>query len=1403
MVSGIQNRGWTGPNRRTRVFMTRFSMEYRGRQDLSCFEHRGRLDRGYDETIGFLGVMMQREVYSETLPPPLLLYYMWKASPVFVIKANGDVLLEGGLSQIKVKDSSLSEAESRGMQRILLRLPLTTGGFMLRLVIWRQRLMLDFDVILDHRLGWSSHRMLPLTVMLGTGSLGSLLDSHGCQGFLSSLWGGVQNHLWRVFNIEKFVCVSEFVMFFPIEIHGNSSGSGDCNLALVNSSALDLSQRLVIVWHLLELKEFKGAVIEMLENGFIRPSFHRGLQPLRVIGTGYFKTAVHSRYGHSEFLVMPFSLKEEAIEQHLRIVLGDFRQKKLLCEVLKCDSWFWLQQVAFLGHIVSADGIIMDPSKVEAITKWPRPTTVTEVRSFLGLAGYYRRFVEGFSRLALPLTQLMRKGEKFVWTDERQESFEELKQRLVSAPILTLPSGSGGFQIYSDASKKGLGCVLMQHGKVIAYASRQLKPYEVNYPTHDLELAAVVFALKIWRHYLYGEACDIFTDHKSLKYIFTQRELNMRQRRWLELLKDYDTNIQYHPGKANVVADVLSRISGMIACFDSMILHDLERLDVELCVRGSGGYWASMRIESNLMLQIKEAQRDDGELWAIVQNVEDGKHTEFSVDDDGVVWFEDRLCVPNDQALREKVMTEAHSSLFTIHPGSTKMYRDLKQYFWWNGMKQDVATFVSKCMTCQQVKIEHQRASGLLQPLEIPMWKWDEISMDFVTGLPTTQKRHDAIWVVVDRLTKSAHFLPIRKNYGISKLAEIFRQEIVRLHGTPTSIVSDRDPKFTSHFWKGLQKAWGTRLKFSTAFHPQTDGQSERTIQTLEDMLRACALEWTGSWDEYLCLVEFAYNNSWHASIKAAPFELLYGRKCRAPICWDEVGERLIEGPELIEITNEKVAVAKEKLKEARSRQKSYADKHRRDLEFQVGDRVFLKVSPFRGVKRFGIKGKLSPRFIGPFEILERIGEVSYRLALPPQLSHVHDVFHVSLLRGYHYHPLHVASYPFDQIQPDMSLSEEPESILDRQERVMRNKVIPFVKILWKNHPEREATWETEESMRASYPHFFVRSRGSDFDIPMVLSLIIALLRNKITNDIRNGVGSSGGGGGDAIPQDSCLDRRFTKLKPLAFRCCQLLRGDRLIKLWRSSSGILNSQCYEREYGSICQLGSREFWEYWTWLRLPLVTSSYCMRAEIRISGIEMVIGFRTGDRANRRTRVCRYDQGQHEYRGRQDQSVEHRGRQDRGYDSKRQDFRGQDQRFAGRNGNDRQGQGNYNQRQHRNQSTRDFNQGHASGSAGQRRSTETLPPPPLCTTCGKPHPGVCYKATRGCFTCGSTQHKVKDCPPSRGSRSRVCQRILLDYLLLQDGFMLRLFCDLAAKTFGVLFTGISSLSGRTVFRFI
>ncbi|GJR78917.1 reverse transcriptase [Tanacetum coccineum] len=361
-----------------------------------------------------------------------------------------------------------------------------------------------------------------------------------------------------------------------------------------------------------------------------------GYHQLRVKEQDVSKTAFRTRYGH-EFLVMPigltnapavfmdlmnrvfheyldrfvivfiddilvYSKTREKHEDHLRIVLEILRQKKLYAKFPKCD--FWLGQVAFLGHIVSADGITMDPAKVEAITKWLRPKTVTEVGSFLGLAEYYRRFLKGFSLLALPLTKLMRKGEKYVWNEEREKSFEELKMRLVSSSVLPLPSGTCGYQIYSDVSKKGLGCVLMQHGEVIAYASRQLKPYEVNYPTHDLELATVVFALKIWRHYLYGETCDIFTDHKSLKYIFTQKELNMRQRRWLELLKDFDANIQYHPGKANVVAGTLSRKNfGILTCFkiQPKIIKDLELMVVELVVRGSEGDIASLKIKPKLI----------------------------------------------------------------------------------------------------------------------------------------------------------------------------------------------------------------------------------------------------------------------------------------------------------------------------------------------------------------------------------------------------------------------------------------------------------------------------------------------------------------------------------------------------------------------------------------------------------------------------------------------------------------------------------------------------------------------------------------------------------------------------------------------------------------------------------
>ncbi|GJV86180.1 putative reverse transcriptase domain-containing protein [Tanacetum coccineum] len=477
--------------------------------------------------------------------------------------------------------------------------------------------------------------------------------------------------------------------------------------------------------------------------------------------------------------------------------------------------------------MIHSQGIHVDPAKIESIKYWASPKTPTEIRQFLGVAGYYRRFIEGLSKIAKPMTKLTQKKVKFVWGDKQEAVFQLLKQKLCSTPILALPEGSKDFIVYYDASIKGLGAVLMQREK------------------------------------------------------------------------------------------------------------DLEKLRTE-----------------------KLEPRTDG-----------------------------TLCL-NGRS-------------------SDKMYQDMKMLYWWPNMKAEIATYVSKCLTCAKVKAEHQRPSGLLVQSETPQWKWNNITMDFIMKLPKSSQGYDTIWVIVDRLTKSAIFVPMRETDPMKKLARMYLKEVVTRNGIPVLIICDYDPRFASNFWTSLQKALGTNLDMSTAYHPQTDGQSERTIQTLEDMLRTYVID--------------------------------FG-------------------------------------KTARDRQKSYADLKRKPMEFQVGDRVMLKVSPWKGVVRFGKRGKLNPRYVGPLKVLEKVGAVAYKLEIPQELSRVQNTFHVSNLKKCYAKETLVIPLDGLHINDKLHFVEEPVKIMDRKVKRLKQSRIPIIKVRWNSRRGPEFTWEREDQFRKKYPHLFIKT---------------------------------------------------------------------------------------------------------------------------------------------------------------------------------------------------------------------------------------------------------------------------------------------------------------------------------------
>ncbi|GJR55090.1 putative reverse transcriptase domain-containing protein [Tanacetum coccineum] len=628
-----------------------------------------------------------------------------------------------------------------------------------------------------------------------------------------------------------------------------------------------------------------------------------------------------------------------------------------------------------------------------------------------------RKEHEGHLKLILKLLkekELYTRFSKYeFWLSKGEKAeavFQLLKQKLCSAPILALHEGSENFVVYCDALHKGLGTVLMQRENLIAYVSCQLKVYEKNYTTHDLELGAVVLALKMWRHYLYG--------------------------------------------KANVVADALSR------------KERRKPLRVRALV---------MTIILNLSKQILSAQLEARKEENFINEDLHGMINKLEPRADGTLCLNNQSWILCFGDLRALIMHESHKSKYSIHPGLDKMYQDIKKLYWWPNMKVEIATYVSKCLTCAKVKVEYQKLSGLLVQPEIQQWKWENITMDFVTKLPKTAAGQDTIWVIVDRLTKSAHFLPMREDDTLEKLTRQYLKEVVSRHGVPVSIISDRDGRFTSHFWKSLNKALGTRLDMSTTYHPETDGQSERTIQTLEDMLRACVLDFGKGWDRHLPLVEFSYNNSYHTSIRVAPFEVLYGRKCQLPVCWAKVGDSQFTGLEIIHETTEKIVQIKSRIQAARDRQKSYANARRKPFESQVGDKLVM-AGKYRLEESdtFRQMGNLHPRDnIGPLRQCKVGKTVADPLELPEQLSRVHSMFHVSKLKKCMAdEPLAI---PLDEIQVDDKLHfiEEHVEIMDREVKRLKQSRIPIVKVYWNSRRGPEFTWEREDQMKKKYSHLF------------------------------------------------------------------------------------------------------------------------------------------------------------------------------------------------------------------------------------------------------------------------------------------------------------------------------------------
>jgi hypothetical protein len=823
---------------------------------------------------------------------------------------------------------------------------------------------------------------------------------------------------------------------------------------------------------------------------FSKIDLRSGYHQVKIADEDVHKTAFRTRYGHYEFLVLPFGLtnapatfmhmmqllfKDQLDDfvivflddilifsknyadhvKHVEKVLSILKENKLYAKESKCE--FFKERVSFLGHVISADGVSMDESKVSAIKDWPVPASVHDVRSFLGLAGYYRKFVKDFSKIASPLSELMKKDNSFKWTSLTQASFEQLKLAVSSAPVLILPDPSLPYIVDTDSSGYAVGAALLQdqgNGRQpIAYMSKKMLPAEKNYSVREQEHLAIHCACKEWRHYLHGSKFKLITDHHSLQYIDSQKQLSSRHARWAEFMSQFDYEIEYRSGKQNIVADALSRRPDH---------KQVSTLTAHINTRAHDGTITMNNIsviddDTAVLKMIRDGYQRD----RICKRMLSSCSPPFRVSE-GILYYNNLIYVPRIRKIIALLLHECHDNVTAGHVGVSKMIELVRRKYFWPKQIAHIKQYVQSCHKCQSNKSENASKKGLLQPLPVPVYRWHTVTMDFITQLPVTRTGFDAIMVVQDKLSKMPHFIATHTNANAVQTAKLFFSNVVRYHGIPSVIVSDRDSKFTSLFWRTLFRLVGTSLMMSTAFHPETDGQTERTNRTLEEFLRAYVNIDQNDWDEYLTGAEIAYSNSVHASTGETPFYLNSGQHPNFDLSsFHRTGSDNQSVHELLFNLHRSIEHARICLLQAQQRQQHYANKHRRDVEFNVGDRVLLSTN---NLSSLNLAAKLLPRFIGPYRISRKVSRVVYELDLPDTMK-IHRTFHVSKLRKYEFND--------NSMFPGRSIDVRPEPVIEdgeekyeidriirkRERRYGRSAARVEYLVVWKGYPIHEATW--------------------------------------------------------------------------------------------------------------------------------------------------------------------------------------------------------------------------------------------------------------------------------------------------------------------------------------------------------